>query len=140
MAGIAGALSQLHDFAPSDPTPLVINGTPQSQTIDTESRPTHGLGKYGRHGDIKPDNILWFKNIPGSNYGASGILRIADFGLGRFHGRESRSNDPAGNNPASPTYKPPECKLGKFISRAYDIWSLGGLYLEFITWMDPDGV
>src|SRR2546430_6866062 len=36
---------------------------------------------------------------------------------------------------SSPTYEPPECKIHRPVSRAYDIWSLGCLYLEFITWL-----
>lgn len=35
----------------------------------------------------------------------------------------------------SPTYEPPEVKIGRAVSRAYDIWSLACLYLEFITWL-----
>jgi serine/threonine protein kinase len=35
----------------------------------------------------------------------------------------------------SPTYEPPECKLHRPVSRAYDLWSLGCVYLEFITWL-----
>lgn len=135
MTGIAGALHRLHNFAPSDTPSLPSNGNPKSHAINEEPQLPHGKGKYGRHGDVKPENILWFKNIPGSNYGENGILLVADFGLCRLHGRKSRSNQPAHSVVASPTYKPPESKLGKDISRAYDIWSLGGLYVEFITWI-----
>jgi serine/threonine protein kinase len=64
-----------------------------------------------------------------------GVLQIADFGLGTFHGRDSRSRVNPDTIFSSPTYEPPECKLRKPVSRAYDIWSLGCLYLEFITWL-----
>ncbi|KUJ21647.1 kinase-like protein, partial [Mollisia scopiformis] len=96
---------------------------------------------YGRHGDIKPENILWSDESESGDDCASsqeleqiGILVIADFGLMDFHGKQSRSMVQA-DVPASPTYAPPELRLRKSISRAYDIWSLGCLYLEFVTWL-----
>jgi serine/threonine protein kinase len=93
-----------------------------------------GEEKYGRHGDIKPENILWFKDEPES-HDSKGVLKIADFGLGRFHGRDSRSKVNPRSVCWSPTYEPPELKLGTPVSRAYDFWSLGGLYLEYISWL-----
>ena len=34
------------------------------------------------------------------------------------------------------SYRPPECDLkGGKIGQSYDIWTLGCLYLEFITWL-----
>jgi len=62
-------------------------------------------------------------------------LKITDFGLGRFHGRDSRSGIDPRKVATSPTYEPPECTIGRPVSRAYDIWSLACLYLEFVTWM-----
>lgn len=95
---------------------------------------------YGRHGDIKPENILWFKDHQSSGLGT---LKIADFGLTRFHHRQSRSNiSPVGMG-NSPTYRAPEFDMpGGLLSRSYDIWALGCLYLEFITWyfLGWDGV
>ncbi|RMJ17572.1 hypothetical protein CDV36_002766 [Fusarium kuroshium] len=87
---------------------------------------------YGRHGDIKPENILWFRNGPNTDIG---VLEIADFGLTRFHHRQSRSNiSPVGMG-NSPTYRAPEFDMPDgLLSRSYDIWALGCLYLEFITW------
>ncbi|KAH7232715.1 hypothetical protein B0J15DRAFT_455336 [Fusarium solani] len=87
---------------------------------------------YGRHGYIKPENILWFRNGPNTDIG---VLEIADFGLTRFHHRQSRSNiSPVGMG-NSPTYRAPEFDMPDgLLSRSYDIWALGCLYLEFITW------
>lgn len=92
---------------------------------------------FGRHGDLKPENILWYKD---SN--SRGILQIADLGLGRFHRMESRSNQDPLRIEGSPTYMPPELPLGELISRAYDIWSLGCVFLEFMTWilLGPKGL
>lgn len=83
----------------------------------------------GRHGDIKPENILWFKHHDGRD----NHLLISDFGLSRFHSYKSQSEDkPPG---FSPSYRPPECDLSWLtITVKYDIWTLGCLLLEFITW------
>jgi serine/threonine protein kinase len=89
--------------------------------------------KFGRHGDIKPENILWFSEIEGVLEG--GILQIADMGLGRFHRLDSRSRVDPRSISGSPTYSPPEIAMGLDVSRAYDIWSLGCVFLEFVTWL-----
>ncbi len=89
--------------------------------------------RFGRHGDLKPENILWFNDLEGVDN--AGILQIADLGLGRFHRLESRSKQNPRTITGSPTYVPPELALETNISRAYDIWSLGCIFLEFITWL-----
>ncbi len=83
---------------------------------------------WGRHGDIKPENILWFAQ-------PQHRLVISDFGLTRYHSSHSRSNVPYANIPGfSKTYRPPEFELENTISQRYDIWTLGCLYLEFLSW------
>ncbi len=128
MTGIASGLVLVHNFTVTIPLDV-----PDQMKTATAPCPTvkHGEEMFGRHGDIKPENILWLKNGPDSK----GILQIADFGLGRFHGRDSRSKVHPTSIQFSQTYEPPECKVHKPISRAYDIWSLGCLYLEFVTWL-----
>ncbi|KAK1635547.1 hypothetical protein BDP81DRAFT_350654 [Colletotrichum phormii] len=89
--------------------------------------------RYGRHGDIKPENMLWFRDTLQSI--DQGILRLTDFGLAELHTRLSRSNQHGSQVANSPTYRPPECDLcRRIIRQSYDIWSLGCLFLEFITW------
>lgn len=87
--------------------------------------------KYGRHGDIKSQNILYY---PSPKY-PRGILVIADFGLTAFNSDRSRSNIPGEKIPGTPQYRPPECDLqGGTISRSYDIWTFGCLLLELVCW------
>jgi serine/threonine protein kinase len=133
MSGIASALWCIHNFKATIP---VDAGDPSEVRGQKILRKSAGEGKelFGRHGDIKPENILWFKKTSEVN-DEMGVLQIADFGLGKFHRRGSRSKSRPSTVISSPTYLPPECKLHKPVSRAYDIWSLGCLYLEFITWL-----
>ncbi|RSL47212.1 hypothetical protein CEP51_015809, partial [Fusarium floridanum] len=84
---------------------------------------------HGRHGDLKPSNILWF-----SKYGEDRhLLVVSDLGLTRYHSRVSKSHVSQVRGFTSP-YCPPEVGLVRHISQKYDIWSLGCLYLEFFTW------
>ncbi|KAL0931254.1 serine/threonine protein kinase [Colletotrichum truncatum] len=87
---------------------------------------------YGRHGDIKPENVLLFKRRDRDT------LVLSDLGLTMTHGEQSRSNRPGETIPTSPNYRPPECDIdGKkgHVSRAFDIWTLGCLFLEFLVWI-----
>jgi serine/threonine protein kinase len=106
MTGIAHALSLIHNFSEED--------------------------LYGRHGDLKAENILWFPVDP-TGKSSVGILQIADFGLGKFHRQDSRSMSIRAAG--SPMYLPPELRLNIPIGRAGDIWSLACLYLEFTSWI-----
>jgi serine/threonine protein kinase len=88
--------------------------------------------RFGRHGDIKPENVLWFQCFDDPR----GILVLSDLGLSSFNRDTSRSNIPNSKIPGTPGYRPPECDIeGGTVSRAYDIWTLGCLFLELLTWM-----
>ncbi|SPO05436.1 uncharacterized protein DNG_08123 [Cephalotrichum gorgonifer] len=90
-----------------------------------------GQGKFGRHGDIKPDNILWFK----STSHAQGLFVVSDLGLSALNSDKSKSNIPGQNVPPVPGYRPPECDIEQAkVSRLFDVWTMGCLYLEMITW------
>ncbi|KAK3995193.1 kinase-like domain-containing protein, partial [Cladorrhinum sp. PSN332] len=108
LTGLAKGLAQLHSYTPG------------------------GRGEPGgtfRHGDIKPENILFFKNSDSPQN--TGKLVLADFGLGRLRADDNRPRRLQG----TPTYRAPECDLpeGK-ISKAYDIWSFGCVILELLIW------
>ncbi|KAK2026042.1 hypothetical protein LX32DRAFT_654999 [Colletotrichum zoysiae] len=90
--------------------------------------------QFGRHNDIKHENVLWFRDNSKDAKEWAGQLKISDFGFVDFNSEGSRSI--LLENPVfTPTYRPPECAKPKaIISRSLDLWSLGCLYLEFVTW------
>ncbi|KAF7954188.1 hypothetical protein EAE96_005319 [Botrytis aclada] len=135
MCGISNALFRLHEFKVT--FPLNVGGAANVRVQmedDGEISVRAGEEMFGRHGDIKPENILYFAEGPEAE-DPRGVLKLADFGLGRFHGRDSKSGIRPSGILSSPTYEPPECKLRRPVSRAYDIWSCGCVWLEFITWL-----
>ncbi|KAI6750623.1 hypothetical protein HG530_014519 [Fusarium avenaceum] len=91
----------------------------------------HKTQNQGRHGDIKPKNILFF-NDAADSYGK---LVVADFTLMRFHSPNTVYTRIQDVN-YSQTYRPPEkaARDGSQVTQKYDIWTLGCVFLEFITW------
>lgn len=117
--GIASGLQKIHFY----------------QTTETRTRENRDDNPpiFGRHGDIKPENILLFQNQ--RKPGDQGTLVITDFGLVKFHRDGTKTYFSARDVPATLTYQPPECDMiGTRISRSFDIWSFGCVLLEFITW------
>ncbi|KAI6087225.1 protein kinase [Hypoxylon rubiginosum] len=93
-------------------------------------RPVDVQELYGRHGDIKPDNFLWFHPRQPPD-----LLALCDFGLGRLHTQVSRSKQNPKDLTWTATYRAPEFDLPDgMISRASDIFSLGCVFLEHVTW------
>ncbi|KAK0610879.1 kinase-like domain-containing protein [Immersiella caudata] len=85
---------------------------------------------YGRHGDIKPSNFLYFELPSGEK-----LIVIGDLGLGRLHRDISRSQQNPSEIPMTATYRAPEFDVesGK-ISQRSDIYSMACVFLEHITW------
>ena len=138
--GLADGLDGIHNAklsvrevnevqVPRNPQPssgqsaMWVGARPATPTTDKED--------CGRHGDIKPQNILWFKQD--QNEFGLGTLKISDFGLTTFHTALNTKVDKESTN-VTITYAPPEWEMEENISRPFDIWSLGCVYLEFITW------
>jgi serine/threonine protein kinase len=130
--GLVSALKAIHIF-PHEQNEMhqsieVDLGRLTTTTASERIKPImdDSLNRYGRHGDLKPENVLCLED---------GTLQVADFGLGKFHRLESRSRLNPDSIACSPTYSPPELAVRETVSRAYDIWSLGCIFLEFITWL-----
>jgi len=115
-AGLAGALHKIHNYRDSMKDHLGPNDI-----------------QYGRHGDIKPQNILLFRNANDPH--DRGTLKLADFGLSEFRSHDSKSRVHPSQIGNTYDYRAPESDVrGAAISRSYDIWTLGCVYLEFICW------
>lgn len=136
--GLADGLDGIHNAKLSsrevDSTVQLPNEPPSPTTGRSLSLPGMRTDNKdcGRHGDIKPPNILWFKQD--ANPHGPGTLKISDFGLTSFHTALTTQVSPAEQNGCTWTYAPPEYDLQEDISRPFDIWSLGCVYLEFMTW------
>lgn len=114
--GLAEALMTIHECPPDS-----------GITADDESDDLAPQRTNGRHGDIKPENILWFN---GDRSAFEGKLVISDFGLTEFHRDETGLVSPM-NTARSPTYRAPEYDVSETISQSYDIWTLGCVMREF---------
>lgn len=111
IVGMAGALDTMHNF----------------RNVELASNQK----RYARHGDIKPENILWYRSPSDKR----GILVLADLGLTTFNSTKSRSAQPGRYVPVTLTYRPPECDLvGGVVSRAFDVWTYGCVLLELVCW------
>ncbi|KAK1834088.1 kinase-like domain-containing protein [Podospora conica] len=105
----------------------------------------------GRHADIKPENILWFRKEPNPELEAvlvneaeatrtdlpTGLLKICDFGIAEFHSDATVSMVNSHSVGGTHAYCAPEWrspKPGETISQAYDSWSLGCVMLHYLTW------
>jgi serine/threonine protein kinase len=90
---------------------------------------------FGRHGDIKADNILCLQSCTNPR----GTLVLSDFGLSSSHKETTqlRKSKDTVTIAFTPAYRPPECDidLPKPISRLSDIWNLGCLLLEMACWI-----
>lgn len=122
--GIASGITKIHEH------------------VSTYAKPVPSLAGnqnvvFGHHGDIKPENVLWFAGPGPEDPNVAGTLKLSDFGLAEFSIHQTISMTPKSKWGVSLGYRAPETDLQQdaAIGRSYDIWTLGCLYLEFITWM-----
>ena len=122
--GLASGLAEIHGYktTPTDSiTPLGKEGKRTTM-------------RFCRHGDIKPGNILWFPS-PEDQDKTNGTLKISDFGTAEFTAQKHGPHKVRA--PGTRMYQPPEAHPGVtnlVIGPSYDVWGLGCIYLEFITW------
>ena len=117
--GMAEAVRRIHNLSDKE--------QPSSNLAVMPSAP--GERTTAWHHDIKPENILFFKDTC-SSYG---IFRLADWGSAKVNPYRTGSY-----NTTSPigtlTYEPPEHTSKGTTSRPHDIWSLGCVLLELLVW------
>lgn len=97
-----------------------------------------------RHGDIKPENILWFRQKDTDRQKdteSNDILKIGDWGLAKHHNvaTELRTQKTSTRH-GTLRYEAPERAIGLKdtnlkISRLYDLWSMGCVIFEYIVWL-----
>ncbi|KAE9579294.1 hypothetical protein CGMCC3_g4865 [Colletotrichum fructicola] len=144
--GIVGGLEFIQYFPTQsgwsllqqDPDPETVQRRIQSRGAVTSSGNVI-RHLYGRHGDIKPRNILWFADTSRSSpiYGRPrGTLKITDFGFADFSKNcEVDRQSLVYGIVHTHTYRAPEVDfVEELLSPLTDIWSLGCVFLEFITW------
>ncbi|KAK7966583.1 uncharacterized protein PG986_000860 [Apiospora aurea] len=119
------------------------NGVQKAIEAVLDNNQEEGDKIFGRHGDIKRDNVLVFLS---EQRDEGGVLKLSDFGLTVFHSNMSRSTDrPGSTRPCGLTYRAPEAEANQpdnRLSPRYDIWCLGCLYLDMVTWLllGPEGL
>ncbi|KAK7899943.1 hypothetical protein LTR67_003689 [Exophiala xenobiotica] len=86
---------------------------------------------WGRHNDIKPENILVFEKAPNQNP----VFKLTDFGCGVFTEPTGDHSVGVPGNVGTETYWPPDQFRNKKTSRPFDMWAIGCVYLESLLWL-----
>jgi serine/threonine protein kinase len=113
---------------------LVIHDQEEAPTAQSHLRVEQAAsGRTGYVHDIKPENILVI-----IRKGQIILFRLSDFSCAKvveFITSISGKRDThlTVSKSGTPNYRPPESQTGK-TSRPYDLWSLGCVYLELLTW------
>ncbi|KAF5584629.1 serine threonine kinase [Fusarium subglutinans] len=166
LTGIASALSKLHgtntrtrtaratsaDLRKKNPPSRSRTILPQGQgdrltvpkirfegvsSDDDYDSSDYGEEQHWRHGDLKPDNILHFRDEMSSWLGT---LKIADLGLAKQHAfATTQRQDPTQQKYTTSHYEAPEVitTMNSRVprSRRYDIWSMGCIIFEYTIWL-----
>ncbi|RSL61899.1 hypothetical protein CEP54_005965 [Fusarium duplospermum] len=100
---------------------------------------------HGRHGDLKPSNILVFPQPSDTTTDSMNtyMLQISDLGLSSFQEQgvpDATSRDRGVSYKHTPVYRAPEFDLGpRVVGESADIWSLGCVFLEAASWLVAGG-
>ena len=125
MHNVAAGVEHIHKMRPAKLGPTTAIAPASGR------HPSTGL-----HFDLKPENILIFKNRMGSGE----TWKVSDFGTTRIYelATGARTHDPSHRTPnlrgGDPIYHAPDLALRGKMSRPYDIWSLGCVFLEILLW------
>lgn len=92
-----------------------------------------------RHGDLKPENILCFGEDDRNDSIPAATVRmvITDVGLAKRHKEATRFREATQTTVSTMRYAGPEMEAtpNAPLSRRFDIWSMGCIFLEFVTWV-----
>jgi serine/threonine protein kinase len=95
-----------------------------------------------RHGDLKPENIVCFKTDNGIPYDQKDPsikirLVIIDVGLAKTHAEATKKRLATDTLVSTRRYAAPELetKTRSELSRRFDVWSMGCIFLEFTIWL-----
>ncbi|CAN9258203.1 unnamed protein product [Alternaria alternata] len=96
----------------------ITSAAPGAEAIPGRSQSVRSPGQRdfvlsGRHGDIKPKNILWFPHASSAESSITdlGILKLSDFGSAHFGEEEAVSAQDKDTVPFTESYQSPECQL-----------------------------
>ncbi|KAL3600107.1 hypothetical protein FPOAC2_04338 [Fusarium poae] len=134
LKGLATALRHLHYFG------LREDGLPE----DSDDLPTSLKDEYDqartdisiRHGDLKPENLLWFlEETPDSK--KTRYLKIADMGIAKRHVVATQDRGClTSTRYGTILYEAPEAQTSSSgRSRQYDVWSMGCITFEWVIWI-----
>lgn len=132
MKGLAAAIKHIHYLGPADLNPTSARqGGNVSSNRDTT----------GYHHDLKPQNILVFRNNDTSK---GPVLKVSDFGTARLQQVVASEvqqgiSHQTSNVICDENYAPPEYFLTHRASRPHDVWSLGCIFLEMLVWAFDNG-
>ncbi|KAK0719385.1 kinase-like domain-containing protein [Lasiosphaeris hirsuta] len=133
--GLARGLETVHKYDTFSGDSLICGASPETTRNSPLSKGKDRARSlrtfHCRHGDIKPENILWFPDPKGDG---KGVLKIADFGAAEVTDKDEA---PWKKNPASLIYEPPEARIRPpdgIIKTSYDIWCLGCIFINMSTW------
>ncbi|KAI0908761.1 hypothetical protein F4823DRAFT_639853 [Ustulina deusta] len=94
-----------------------------------------------RHGDLKPENVVCFKTDDGLPAGeereldALVRLVIIDVGLAKIHDENTQLRAKTDTRVSTRRYAAPELETHEKLSRRFDVWSMGCIFLEFAIWL-----
>ncbi|KAJ4246499.1 hypothetical protein NW762_013439 [Fusarium torreyae] len=129
LKGLATALRQLHYFGlPDDLADLPAS-------VKDEYDQT-GINISIRHGDLKPENLLWFLEETTESK-KTRYLKIADMGLAKRHVVATQDRSClTSTRYGTILYEAPEAQTSDSgRSRQYDVWSMGCITLEWVIWI-----
>lgn len=127
LQGIADAVRHIHNFGGEAINPEARDGV-EMDLLGAAATPQQA----GFHHDLKPENILVFEDEDMR----LGVFKISDFGAGKVNQlRANIVSMKVSQSTVTPTYASPDKKVNGRLSRPYDMWSIGCIFLELLVWL-----